>query len=118
MDQGQSKLSSGIEQGERTLSNTNEAGCADIREQVDVYKADYERLRASLAEAMADLDTNVTAWSTFHTSHAQLAAWVAETEAKLGADTPKADLAQKKVQMEKAKVWATLLLQLFKQAVP
>ena len=87
------------------MANTNQDGTDIIREQLDVYKTEYERLRAGLSEANSDLESTLTHWSTFDQTYDQLSAWVKDTEVKLKSDSdPKGDLAEKKAHLEKVKV--------------
>ncbi len=97
-------MTTSLDQAGRTLPNTADSGCDAIQQQLQVYKKDYDRLTSGLAEASTDLHTTLTTWNTFDESYQQLAAWLDDTQLKLNTDTHSTDLADKKLQHNKAKV--------------
>ena len=90
---------------DRVLPNTNSKGCQSIRDQLDQFKTEYEKLKSSILEAKIALETTISNWMGFDRSFEQLNLWVKETEMRVKSDSDlKADLAEKKAQLEKFKV--------------
>ncbi len=105
MDHGQGKLKSTMTLGDKVLPATNHAGRKTIHDQLERFKSDHDRLQSSITEARNDLETTLTLWMTLEQLEDDLQAWLRDTQSKLSTEAqPRLDLAEKKVQLEKAKI--------------
>ena len=105
MDQGHGKLRTVVDQGEKTVSHTSDTGAVAIRDQINIFKSEYDRLCSGVGEAKTDLDNVLEQWTSYEQTYTQLNNWLKDIEEKLKASGKlKTDLAEKKVQLEKAKV--------------
>ena len=105
LDHGSAKLKSANALGEKVMPSTSKRGRKGIKERLDVFRKDHGRLQGSINEARRDLDKTLKQWKNLEQLHDDLQAWIRDTEEKLNSESqPKLDLAEKKVQLEKAKI--------------
>ena len=96
-----------MDTGEKVVPNTNEEGTFFIKEQIHLFRTEYDRLRSGVLEAKSDLESTLTQWSSFDHACAQLSGWLREVEVKLRSDTDaKSGLAEKKGHLEKVRMLA------------
>ena len=76
-----------------------------IRDQLESYREQYEKLKLDILDAKIDMEAILSCWITFERAFEQLNIWLKETEVRLKSDSDlKADLAEKKALLEKIKV--------------
>lgn len=102
LDQGQSKLRTLVDNSEKTLLNTNPAGCQIIRQEIDAMKLQYDQLKSQSSTAKRELEEALSHWGDFDRAYDQLNDWMTDTEAKVrGQPEFKADLPEKRSSLEK-----------------
>lgn len=107
MDHGSGRLKAVFDQADRILPATSSEGSTDIKEQLNVFSTDYDRLKSSVLEAKNDLETTLSQWSSFDYSCELLNQWIKEVEVKLRSDRePMNDLVEKRSCLEKVRMLA------------
>ena len=88
------------------LPNTSPAGCVVVREQLDTYHEEFERLKAIMVDAKVEMESLLSSWINFDRAFEQFNIWLKETEVRVKSDSGlKGDLAEKKAHLEKTKVF-------------
>ena len=105
LDHGSAKFKSANTVGEKVMPSTSKRGRKGIKEKLDRFRKDHGRLQGSINEARSDLDKILKQWENLEQLRDDLQAWIRDMEEKLNSESqPNLDLAEKKAQLEKAKI--------------
>ena len=105
MDEGLHLLNAACEKGQRTCQNANQEVKLKVQGQVTELKADWEKLNQDINSVSGCLEGAMIKFSQLDDLQVTLNSWMSdmENELKLGVE-PKAEINEKKAQIEKYKV--------------
>lgn len=103
-DEGQTLLHSANTWGEKTLVTTSVEGRSDIQRQLQVLQEGWDSLMSGTSDVRVALESQLLQWSQFDDNFQQIQRWLKDMERKTGDAEPKADLGEKRAQLQKTKV--------------
>ena len=105
MDEGLQKVNKVCDLAEKILPNTSSEGKRIIEQQVTELTNEWEKLNMSITDCNAMLEGVQERWNDYEEYYGSLVRWLADMENTLGMDPePKAQLVEKKTQLDKYKV--------------
>ena len=109
MDDGLQKVNRVCDLAEKILPSTSSDGKRLIEQQVTELTNDWERLNMAITDSNAMLEGVQERWNDYEEYYGSLVKWLADIENTLMMDPePRAQLVEKKTQLDKYKVWTRL----------
>lgn len=98
------------EQGQKLLSRANPEVRGQIEAEITAVKQIWTQLQRHINQACGNLEGQLAKWQAFTDCHMALQQWLGgvEDELKMGVE-PKAELTEKRAQLEKFKVFVSAL---------
>ena len=105
MDEGLQKVNMVCDLAEKILPNTSSEGKRLIEQQVTELTNEWEKLNLAISECSTMLEGVQDRWNDYEEYYGSLVKWLADMENVLmPAPDPKAQLVEKKTQLDKYKV--------------
>jgi hypothetical protein len=103
-EEGQSLIHAVNTWGEKTMGGSSAKGREAIYRELQLLQTDWEAFLASITETRASLEACLLQWSDFADTTETLNRWLKDTDRRLKDSEPKADLGEKKAQLQRIKV--------------
>ncbi|CAL1544282.1 unnamed protein product [Lymnaea stagnalis] len=102
-EEGQIFLHTAVTWGEKSMANTSVEGREIIRNELDQLQADWDLLISKVTDTKVLLESCLVQWSDYNVTHEQVLRWLKDMEKRLRDITPKADLGEKKAELQRVK---------------
>ncbi|RUS81756.1 hypothetical protein EGW08_010510, partial [Elysia chlorotica] len=102
-EEGQILLHAAITWGEKTQASTSVEGREVIREELQKLQADWDLMLSQVTDTKVMLESCLLQWSDYSASHDQVLRWLKDMEKRLRDTQPKADLSEKKAELQRVK---------------
>lgn len=93
--------------GEKTMGGSSAQGRETIHAELQALQRDWDAFLTKIAETRAALEACLLQWSDFADTSDTMNRWLKDTERRLKDVEPKADLGEKKAQLQRIKVRLT-----------
>ncbi|XP_041353316.1 nesprin-1-like isoform X4 [Gigantopelta aegis] len=103
-EEGQVLIHTANTWGEKTMMNSSVTGREMIREELQQLQTDWDELVSEVTDTKVLLESCLLQWTEFSDSHSNVQKWLKEMEKKLRETSPKADLSEKKGELQRIKV--------------
>ena len=103
-EDGQTLLHTTNTWAEKTMSMTNSEGREKIQMELSCLQKAWDRFLASLSNSRMSLQSALLQWNDFDDNHDHIQKWLRDTERRLSNSESKADLGEKRAQLQKMKV--------------
>ncbi|XP_076442566.1 muscle-specific protein 300 kDa-like isoform X3 [Babylonia areolata] len=102
-EEGQALLHKANTWGEKTMASTAAEGREIIRQELQQLQADWEQMLSHVTDSKVMLESCLLQWTDFSASHDQVVRWLKDMEKRLRENHLKADLAEKKAELQRCK---------------
>ena len=103
-EEGQTLVHAATTWGDKTLSFTSSAGRDAIQRELAALQAEWDAFVAAISDTRMALESRLLQWSQFDDSFDMIDRWLKDMERRITDADPKADLSEKKAQLQKLKV--------------
>nr|KAG5692778.1 hypothetical protein BaRGS_009394 [Batillaria attramentaria] len=102
-EEGQVLIHTANTWGEKTMTNTSAEGREVIRQELQQLQADWEQMLSHVTDTKVMLESCLLQWTDFSASHDQVVRWLKDMEKRLRETHLKADLGEKKAELQRCK---------------
>ncbi|KAH9507320.1 hypothetical protein Btru_056905, partial [Bulinus truncatus] len=102
-EEGQINLHTAVTWGEKSMATTSVEGREVIRNDLNRLQIDWDSLISQVSDTKVLLESCLIQWSDYNVSHDQVLRWLKDMERRLRDTTPKADLGEKKAELQRIK---------------
>ena len=103
-EEGQGLLHAASTWGDKALASTSPGGRDAIHRELSALQSSWDSLVAAISDTRMTLESRLLQWSQFDDSADTIERWLKDMERRLTDSEPKADLGEKKAQLQKVKV--------------
>ncbi|XP_074648980.1 muscle-specific protein 300 kDa-like isoform X3 [Tubulanus polymorphus] len=102
-EEGQGMIHTTNTLGEKTMTNTSLEGRDIIRQELQALQRDWDEFTANISDTKIALETSLLKWTDFDDTRDQVDKWLKDMANKVKETEARADLGEKKVQLQKVK---------------
>ncbi|KAK0046935.1 nesprin-1, partial [Biomphalaria pfeifferi] len=102
-EEGQIHLHTAVTWGEKSMATTSVEGREIIRNDLNKLQTDWDNLVSQVSDTKVLLESCLLQWSDYNVSNDQVLRWLKDMERRLRDATPKADLGEKKAELQRIK---------------
>ena len=103
-EEGQSRLHAANTWGEKASAHSSGEGRQLIQRRLQRLQTDWDALQTTTSETRAALEACALRWSSYDESQEQVRRWLQEMERRIRDTQPRADLGEKRAQLQRMKV--------------
>lgn len=103
-EEGQLQINTASTWGEKTMNNTSMEGREMIRKELQQLQQEWDNMISEVMDTKVMLESCLLQWSDYSDSYEKIQKWLRDMEKRLRETEPKADLGEKKTELQRLKV--------------